>query len=454
MNPENCFPKDHFSQTNLLLSRQNLIIHYLNCDLTVCEFPKYLVIEPTNRCNLNCIMCPRGEMTRPQGFMDFELFKKIIDECEGKVEFIYLHFFGEPLLHPRIIDFINYAAGKGMTIALSTNATTLKANLAKDLLNSKLDLLIISIDSTDPETYAKIRMGGDLENVLRNIDTFLDMQEKLKSTLNVSLQMIEMTLNKNELKKGISRWQLREGFNLTVKPLYNYANQVKNIQNLGNFPETDPVKKVCMEPWRGLVIGWDGVVVPCCNDFNYKFPLGDVNVNTLNEIWNSEKMREMRKCQNGGSQKSNDLCKDCLIHHENYLTARSHFSSFDPSRKESYTYFDKGLWNVEVYPEYECLWTKKNFEISVQDKFNDVRITLCNDNPHKETVDLEILLFGHVIKSERIGRRTEIVLSTPEQFKGRLLRYSFILGNDWIPKEAGINDDTRRLGVRIEQISN
>jgi sulfatase maturation enzyme AslB (radical SAM superfamily) len=64
-----------FSQTNLNQSQQNLIKHYLHCDLTVSGFPKYLVIEPTNRCNLNCIMCPRGEMTRSQGFMDFELLK-------------------------------------------------------------------------------------------------------------------------------------------------------------------------------------------------------------------------------------------------------------------------------------------------------------------------------------------------------------------------------------------
>lgn len=439
---------------NLSATQALLLKSYINEDLIVAGFPQYIVIEPTNCCNLHCIMCPRGEMTRPQGCMNFELFKKIINECEGKVDFIYLHFFGEPLLHPRIVDFINYAAGKGMTIALSTNATVLNETISRALLNSKLDLLIISIDSINPETYTKIRKGGNLENLLKNIDIFLDMQQRLEATLNVSLQMIEMSLNKNEIKMFTSRWKLREGLNLTIKPIYNYADQVKNIQDLGDFPENYTGRKACVEPWRGFVIGWDGTVVPCCNDFNYKFPVGNVNVNTLTAIWNSEKMREMRHCQSGGLQKSNDLCKGCQIHHEGYLNALSHISSFNPSRKESYAYFDKGLWNIEIYPEYESLWTQQYFEISVQDKFKDIRIILCNDNPQKDFVDLQISLFGTIIKNERVGRRTEIFLSTPEQFKGRLLRYGFVLGNDWIPRETGINEDPRRLGVRIEQISN
>jgi len=432
----------------------SLVKSYFNKDQIVNEFPKYIVIEPTNCCNLNCIMCPRKDMTRQQGFMDFELFKKIIDECEGHVDFIYLHFFGEPLLHPKIIDFINYAAGKAMTIALSSNATGLNERMSRDLLQSKLDLIIISIDSLNPEIYKKIRDGCSLENILKNIDTFLDLHQTFQSTLNVSLQMIEMSLNKDDIRTFTSYWKLRDGLNFTVKPLHNYADQIKNIRDLGNFPDNNSDKKVCVEPWRGLVIGWDGVVVPCCNDFDYKYSLGDVNVNTLAEIWNSEKIQQMRKCQSNGLQKSIELCKGCLIHHENYLTAISHISSFNPSRKEASAYFDKGLWALEICPEYENLWTKKYFEISVQDKFKDVTITLCNDNPRKESIGVQILLFGKVIRDERIGRISDIFLSTPDQYKGRLLRYGFALENDWIPQQAGINADTRRLGVRIEKIIN
>ncbi len=445
-----------FKRNDMKLSYQQevLLKSYINEDLISGEFPQYLIIEPTNCCNLNCIMCPRKDMDRHLGFMDFDFFKKIIDECEGRVDFIYLHFFGEPLLHPRIIDFIDYAAGKGMTIAFSTNATALNEKVSRALLHSKLDLLIISIDSLNPEIYNKIRNGGNLDKILENINNFLDLHQAFRATLNVSLQMIEMSLNRDDIRTFTSNWKIRDGLNLTVKSLHNYADQVQNIRSLGNFPKNSSDRKVCVEPWRGLVIGWDGIVVPCCNDFNYKFPLGDLNTNTLWEIWNSKKMQEMRKCQRKGEQKSNKLCKGCLIHHESYLTAISNISSFNPARKELFVYFDKGIWAPEICPEYENFWTKKFFEISVQDKFKDITITLCNDNPNNEFVGVQILLFGQVIKAERIGRKTDILLSTPDMFKGRLLRYGFILETDWVPQEAGINSDTRRLGVRIERVIN
>jgi radical SAM protein with 4Fe4S-binding SPASM domain len=441
-------------QTKLSTSQFNLVKHYLNCDPIVSEFPKYLVIEPTNCCNLDCIMCPRGKMTRPQGYMKFELFKKIIDEVEGKVEFVYLHFFGEPLLHPKIIEFINYASGKGMTIALSTNATVLTKKMSREIVQSKLDLLIVSLDSLNPQTYLKIRHGGNHENVVKNISAFLELHQSMGSTIDVSIQMIEMALNKNEAAAFQSRWKLRDGLNLTVKPIYNFADQVENISNLGNFPNNIPDRKVCAEPWRGLVIGWDGIAIPCCNDFDYKYPLGNVHENSIASIWNSDKMKEMRECQCKGLQKKNDLCKGCIIHHEDYLVAISHQSSFNPTRKEALMYFDKGLWAPEISPEYETLWTKKYFEISIQDKFKDITLTLCNDNPNEESVRVRISLFGNVIRSEYIGRTTDIFLPTPDRLKGRLLRYEFTLENDWVPQEAGISTDTRRLGVRIAKIAN
>jgi radical SAM protein with 4Fe4S-binding SPASM domain len=412
----------------------SMIKNYLNEDLFVDEFPKYLVIEPTNYCNLNCIMCPRKDMTRTQGLMQFSLFRKIIDESIGNVDFIYLHFFGEPLLHPEIIDFINYAGGKGMTVALSTNATVLSGK--------------------DAQTFEKIRPGGNFENILKNINDFLKLQQSSDSTLNVSLQLIESSLNKHEIERFRSHWKERGGLSLAIKPLYDYAGQVREIEKIGDFSGKKDSNKVCIEPWRGLVIGWDGIIIPCCNDFNYKYPLGDARTNTIKEIWNSKNMVALRYAQIHGLQYSNELCRGCLIHDEDMLTAISLNSSFNPTRKESRTYFDKGLYPDEIDRNNENQWTHKYFEISVQDKFNDITFIFCNENPHKEEVEVEILLFDHSLKKAVIGRRTEIILCPPEKYKGRLLRYGFLLSDDWVPRQEGINEDSRRLGIRIEKIIN
>jgi len=70
-------------------------------------------IEITNCCNYKCANCPRSAelMTRPQGYMGMDLLKKIIDESFKVANFINFSFFGEPLLHPKfseIMDYVSY----------------------------------------------------------------------------------------------------------------------------------------------------------------------------------------------------------------------------------------------------------------------------------------------------------------------------------------------------------
>ena len=450
LSPENLNP----GETKLTNEQFSLFKSYINGDLFVEEYPKYLVIESTNYCNFNCIMCPRKHMTRKIGHMDFNLFKRIIDEIEGKVEFIYLHFFGEPLLHKRIFEFIDYASGKGMTVSFSTNASLLNEELAEKLLYSGLDLLILSIDSLSDQTYQKIRDGGNFEQTMMNVDRFLKKYEHSDSTLNISLQMIKMSLNEHEVEHFMSRWDRKSGLNSIVKPLHNYADQVQNIGELGNFSKCCNERSVCVEPWRGMVIGWDGIVVPCCNDFDYRYVLGDLKKQSLYKIWNSEEMQTLRKLHRKGEWKSIEICKQCPIPVENYLDGLSLISKFNPSRLEVYSYYNKGLYQPEVYPEYDCIWTEKQFELLIQDKFKDVRITFCNHNPNNEYVDVEVKLFNKKVGIYRVGKREQIFLQTPENLKGRLLRYEFVLSDDWVPQECGVNEDKRRLGLMIENILN
>lgn len=93
----------------MLTKEQNALFQsYIDGALYVNEFPKCLHIELTNACNLKCIMCPRRDMKRDVGYMNFELFKKIIDESSGNVDFICLNFMGEPFLHKKISDEVEY----------------------------------------------------------------------------------------------------------------------------------------------------------------------------------------------------------------------------------------------------------------------------------------------------------------------------------------------------------
>ena len=94
-------------------------------------------IEPTNHCNLGCIMCPQPrEMQRVKGMMNFDLYKSIIDELKDTpAEFVYLHQFGESLLH-KITDMVDYASENGLQVGMSTNGTLLNEKISERIYSN------------------------------------------------------------------------------------------------------------------------------------------------------------------------------------------------------------------------------------------------------------------------------------------------------------------------------
>jgi len=415
-------------------------------------YPNCLVIESTNRCNLDCIMCPRGTMTRATGAMDSGLFKKIIDEAVGKVEFIYFHFFGEPLLTDHIFDFIEYASGKGITTAMSTNAVLLDARTAKKFLESKLGLLIVSIDSLNKDVYEKIRRNGDFEKVIANVEGFVEMFSNTKSTLSATIQMIEMADNRGEIETFLSRWNNVPGLNVLIKRLDNYAGQYENAAQPSGHNCQGANSKICAEPWKTMVIGWDGKVLPCHNDYNYKVVLGDLNSQSIPDVWNGSKMQEFRLMQLEGRQNENSLCCGCNIDNETIEHGVSLYSRFRSGRAELQTYYNKGLYDMESGPQGSFLWTRKEWELLMQDGQAPHRLLLINGNPEKRVVEMTVTLFGEFLGKCAFSDRIDITLEPPEKYKGQLLRYEFCLDADWCPVQNQGTSDNRRLGVVIEHM--
>src|SRR3972149_9206061 len=131
-------------------------------------FPVRLNIEPTNYCNLSCSMCPR-ELNRPFGYMDINLFQKVIDESilYGRRLIITINKDGEPLLHPELPQMIQYAKHKKAAFKVNfyTNGILLTEEKTLELIKSGLDTIHISMDAFTNETYRKIKNSQRLETV-------------------------------------------------------------------------------------------------------------------------------------------------------------------------------------------------------------------------------------------------------------------------------------------------
>jgi MoaA/NifB/PqqE/SkfB family radical SAM enzyme len=131
-------------------------------------------IEPTNRCNLQCVTCIRNSWDEPLGEMAPATFERII---EGLRKFspapnILFGGLGEPLSHPRIVDMVSQAKAIGSSVELITNGMLLDKSMSLELVKAGLDALWVSVDGATPESYKDVRLGAALPQVLANLTDF------------------------------------------------------------------------------------------------------------------------------------------------------------------------------------------------------------------------------------------------------------------------------------------
>lgn len=318
---------------NSRINRLALGASYLEASEVSTGLPVYLVIESTSICNLKCVMCPYPTMGRKNEHMAMPLYQRIIEEIRGHVEFIWLHLFGEPLLNPDIYTMIDIAEDAGIRVGISTNATRLTEQASYALLDSRLSILVLSLDGITKETYEAIRVGARFEKVVENIRRFAEIRRTSSSRLKTSLQMIAMDKNTAEQEQFQQDW-LQAGFDTVfIKNFFVWANQDPRLVTFGAKQEPG-VAGVCYEPWVGMVVLADGRVVPCCNDYSARNPLGDLKTQSLREIWNGTEMRKLRRMLGDPlSDRTGTICHQCPFPVADPIDARLGLGIFNPAKE-------------------------------------------------------------------------------------------------------------------------
>lgn len=162
-----------------------------------------LYIEPTNACNLNCRTCVRNSWQEPIGLMNMETYRKLIADLRRVPSLQKISFwgFGEPLLHPDIVEMVSLAKQLGVHTQMITNALLLNFNKAKGLVDAGLDSIVVSVDGTTSETNADIRSGADLELVKKNIHQLRDIR-RMNPRFNpeIGIEFVVMRKNISELR--------------------------------------------------------------------------------------------------------------------------------------------------------------------------------------------------------------------------------------------------------------
>jgi len=135
-----------------------------------------LYVEPTNRCNLACRTCVRNVWDEPLGEMDNTTFERVLGglRAASSPPTVFFGGFGEPLAHPDIVGMVAQTKALGSRVELITNGTLLSEPLSRELIAARLDTLWVSLDGARPESYADVRLGAALPQVLDNIARFRD----------------------------------------------------------------------------------------------------------------------------------------------------------------------------------------------------------------------------------------------------------------------------------------
>ena len=286
------------------------------------SLPDVFAIESTNYCNIRCIMCPRGEpdlMDRELGSMDDEVFRKIVDGWDFFGEPCWFHWFGEPLMHPRLFEQIAYAKAAGVAnVGISSNATLLTEKNCARILDSELDTLMLCIDGANAETYEHIRRSAvfTFDDVCENVRRFLDLRKRLgRSKPHTILQIIVMEDTREQLDEFTAIWTAAGADEILLKQYTVWGNQGDDdFASLAPIEQRAQLRSVrahpCWNMWSSVVIAWDGTIVPCCYDYNGTMPMGNVRTQPLAEIWNGEAYRALRAAERAGKNAS-ALCRNC-----------------------------------------------------------------------------------------------------------------------------------------------
>ena len=299
--------------------------------------PLCVDIEIAAVCDLACPHCFREYILTPDKIMKFDTFKAIISSAvKMKVPSIKLNWRGEPLLHPQIGHFIDYAKKNGIIeVAINTNATHLNEKMGVELIKSGLDLIIYSFDGGTKKTYEKMRPGrfekNKFENVYKNIKNFNEAKKKLNTKFPIT--KIQMVLTEDTRAEIDSFFNLFTNFvdDVTVTPYTERGGGLEDLtleqkEKLRNFVKRNHLKsedlnycvevdkdiqvavgrKPCEQLFQRLMVTYDGRVAMCCHDWGAQHCLGYVD----NLAFEIEKTLDLLEKNIRSNKKGFDLLKN------------------------------------------------------------------------------------------------------------------------------------------------
>ncbi len=313
--------------------------------------PVFANIEITTRCNFKCRYCARTNLDKDSKDMDRETFIRILDLLPHAYR-VTLVGLGEPLLHPRLTEFIEIASSLKRRVGLVTNASLLDSSISKGLISAGLDSIAFSLDTVNQDVASRVRKGTDIDRVIDNIRQFIKIANAARpmakavftalsvetipyfndlvetvSTLGVDIMMltdlnfgrnVRDTIWSNANNKMVSqiRNSIKNAFVKKLPVLSVHALEEFGLRSrYRNFLLLPPdqlfyrseKRKYCFSPWQTVPVDVQGNITMC--DCQPENRVGNILSDPFNEIWRGDLMSEYRRRMTGGNPPA--ACRVC-----------------------------------------------------------------------------------------------------------------------------------------------
>jgi len=294
------------------------------------EAPLVLFIDPMDACSLACSFCPTSDNSlmkgagRPLRQMDFELYKKVIDdlqEFETKVKVLRLYAHGEPLLNKNFCEMVEYAkkSGKVESVDTTTNGLALNPELNLKLAKSGIDRINISVNGLNEEEYmALTKRKVNFEKFVSNIKNLYEN----KGNTYLFIKINGDTISKENEKKFLEIFEpiadsvgIERSFNcwneFDAKGFNDPNGYNPSEDSVGIYGQKNKEVITCPYVFYSMCINSSGSVSQCFLDWSLKLIIGDIRKESVREVWTNEKMSNVRKMMLEGKRKSHPICKGC-----------------------------------------------------------------------------------------------------------------------------------------------
>ena len=306
------------------------VIEFERRQYRMADLPDDIAIETVMGCNLRCPMCPisvgpDAMNGRPARVMTLDVYRRILEQIADRRRFILLTIIGEPLLHPRIVEFVALAKGDGHRVGLITNGTRLHRPMAIRLIEAGLDVLTMSVDGFRKETFESVRIGARHDVVFGNLRDLISENASRGHPLRIEINYVVSSRTAPECDRFFAEFSplvARINFN----PIADFGGQFVPPEEL--LPATGDPRMLlrrsataprlpCIHLWRQMFVSVEGRLMLCCNDIKLESALPSVTERPLRDIWRDEMEQHRRNHVEGAFDR--EPCRSCRINSVAFL---------------------------------------------------------------------------------------------------------------------------------------